>query len=200
MAGKKPFFLTGGNARIIVNGVTLAFVTNLNYTTTVRHTAPRVLGKYEVEEHQPLSYEVNGAFTVIRYAKGLVSELGSAHVPEGVSDRGNGVGAWTQGGAGHYVRKALGLPNTNLQFDGRADDSFNPSRFFQSQQFDIEVRQMVHDQCGQIVAKIRDCRITSSDFSVSKRGAATETFQFKAVFADGDNFTARKSGVGQELS
>lgn len=200
MSGKKPFFLTGANAKIIVNGVTIAFATNISYSVAVNHTSPRVLGRYEVEEHQPLAYDVTGTFTVIRYARGLADLIGKGSAPDNVSKRGNGVGSWTQTGAGHEIRKLAGLPNTDFQFDGRADDSLTPSRFFQSQMFDIEIRQQLHGRCDIVVAKLRDCRITGANFQLSKRGAATETFQFKARYADEDTFAARKSGVGQELT
>lgn len=67
----KPFFLTGANAKIIVNNVTLAFATDISYRIDIKHATPRVLGMYEAQEVQPLMYAVSGSFTIIRYAKGL---------------------------------------------------------------------------------------------------------------------------------
>ena len=48
MAGKKTTLLTGSNAKIKVNGVTLAYATDIGYSTTT-HTVPvETMGRYEV--------------------------------------------------------------------------------------------------------------------------------------------------------
>lgn len=141
MAGLTPFFLTGANAKILLNNKTLAFATDMSYTITVRHASPRLLGKYEVETHMPLTYDVTGSFTIIRYARGLMKYLGG-NVPQGVLNEGSGVGSWGMDSRGSLKAK-LGLPDSSGNFDGRADEAFNPSRLFQSMTFTIEIRQKI---------------------------------------------------------
>lgn len=246
MAGRTPFFLTGANAKILLNNKSVAFATDLSYKITVKHASPRVLGRYEVEVHQPLSYDVSGSFTIIRYARGLKDFLGN-NTPETTDNDGNGIGSFGKSNVAGVVGSALGLPSTDGQFDGKPDEAFNPSRFFQSKMFDIEIRQKVPGassvngikvlgpakQSGgeiepvqgttlgnalspiagalnklltttldseTVVIRLRDCRIEEMDFRLTKRGVATQTFTFKARYADDDTYIARKSGVGQELS
>ena len=140
MADKTPFFLTGGNARILLNNRTVAYATNVGYRVSVKHAAPRVLGRFEVEVIQPLTYDVTGTLSIIRYGRGLKSYF-EGHTPTSVNNAGNGVGSYGLSAFGDVFGSALGLPTTDGQFDGKPDDSFNPSRFFQSKMFNIEIRQ-----------------------------------------------------------
>lgn len=227
MAGLKPFFLTGANAKIIVNGVAIAFATNISYSVAVNHNSPRVLGRYEVEEHSPLSYDVMGGFSIIRYAKDLRDTYAGAAthnnnlaervansgifgdftvkksqnlgtVPEGVNNKGNGIGAW-QKGSGNTLGSLLSLPFTEGAGNGHANENLVPERLYQSQMFDIEIRQQV-DGTECTIALLRNCRITGANFNLAnKRSVATQAFTFKAQAVDEDTFVAMKSGVGQEL-
>jgi hypothetical protein len=142
VANKTPFFLTGANARILLNNKTVAYATNVSYRVSVKHTTPRVLGRFEVETIQPLTYDVTGTLSVIKYGRGL-SRYFADHAPDSVSNSGNGVGGYGLSSFGGVIGGALGLPNTDGQFDGKPDDSFNPSKFFQSKMFNIEIRQKV---------------------------------------------------------
>jgi hypothetical protein len=49
------------------------------------------------------------------------------------------------------------------------------------------------------VAKIRNCRITQADFQMTKKGAATQRFNFTALYVDEDAFVADFSGQGQQF-
>ena len=225
MAKKKPFFLTGANARIILNNRSVAFATDISYSISVRHATPRVLGKFEVETVQPLSYDVSGSLTIIKYARGVKKYLEDSAV-DGVSNSGSGVGSFA--GDGNIITDALGLPN-NGKFDGGAGDNFNPARMFQSKMFDIEIHQKVPKKSintvgeaftaalnffndifipdglnekddSTVVIRLRDCRFTNLDFKLSKRGLPLQTMQFTARYADDDTGVSGKSGAGQELS
>lgn len=228
MSGKVPFFLTGGNARIYINGKLIAFATDVNYRVSVKHASPRLLGKFEVEEHQPLAYDVSGSMTLIRYARGIKDFWGSA-APDSVSQDGNGIGSMGQSGGTLGIKKALGIPNGAGRFDGNADENMNPGRMYQAKSFDIEIRQLLpakHTTKGfginnisagslndvlvadrvntkkdetQIVL-LRGCRISDMGFTLSKKGVATQQFAFLAQYADDDTMIAATSGVGQELS
>lgn len=193
MSGVKPFFITGANAKIKVNGRTMAFCTELSYSVTVNHQTPKILGMYEGTSVEPLGYSVNGSFTIIRYAKDVAPEVGG--VPPGISKNGNGVGNWGSmwtGTAGVFARNGIGN-------DGRPNESLDPSKLQNATTFDIEVFQKVQD--GDIfgVAKIRNVRITRADFSLSKKGPAVERFEFTALYVDEDSFAADFSGKGQHF-
>jgi len=142
-----PFFLTGANAKILLNNKTVAYCTNVSYKVTVRHATPRVLGRFEVETIQPLSYDVVGTMTLIRYAAGLKDFFGGRHIdtPAAINQAGNGLGSFGPSGIDGVVA-SLGIPNSNLQFDGAPDENLVPGRLFQSKLFNIEIRQKLPPQ------------------------------------------------------
>lgn len=231
MAGVKPFFITGANAKIKINGKTLAFCTDLSYSIQIAHQTPKVLGMYEGSSVEPLGYTVSGSFSVIRYTKDASMAVGADSTPYGISenDAGNGVGnmgsVWG-GKFGDFLNRN-GIGN-----DGRTNEALNPSLLSNGTTFDIQVYQKVPGQGGEAggffgaaqrtinaasdiltggtgvngsapgligVANIRNCRITQADFSISKRGAAMQRFNFVALYADEDSFVADFSGVGQQF-
>lgn len=231
----KPFFLTGANAKIIVNNVTLAFATDISYKIDIRHATPRVLGMYEAQEVQPLSYAVSGSFTIIRYAKGLKTLINGGNkntvlgnnllgaaiagvvqaiepgfnnntstpgpgggAPPNVSDRGNSIGSWA-GEQGGIINKSIGNPFGGTAADARTDQSLDPGKLNKSLMFDIEIRQQAGGGLDGGMARIRNCRITSAEFNMSKRSLGTQTFTFEAMYADEDSFIASLSGIGQHL-
>jgi hypothetical protein len=199
MAGKTPFFLSGGNAKILVNNRTVAYATNVTYRISVKNAMPRVLGRAEVEAIQPLTYDVTGSLSIIKYGRGLQSYFGG-QAPQGVDNKGNSMGSYGLSSVGGVVGGALGLPNSSGQFDGSPNEAFDPSRFFQSKMFNIEVRQKLSGKDETPAALLRDCRFEDLSFQLDRRGVATIQLTFRARYADGDDMIARKSGVGQELS
>jgi hypothetical protein len=239
MAGKTPFFLSGANAKIKLNGKTLAFCTDLSYSIQIITQTPKTLGSYEGNSVEPLGYSVSGSFSVIRYIKDAGKKIGNK--PRGVAenDAGNGVGnwggVWGGGVSDFFARNGVGN-------DGRANEALDPSKFASGTTFDIQVYQKVprevtplddivrvaefindipqsaidilgggtgnlsgrtSDSARNIdyigVANIRRCRITQADFSINKRGAATQRFNFVALYVDEDSFVADFSGKGQQL-
>lgn len=195
MAGVRPFFITGANAKIKVNGKTLAFCTDLSYSISVLTQTPKILGMYEGSSVEPLGYTVSGSFSVIRYAKDAVSNVGGKP-PIGINpdDAGNGIGnmgqTWSHGGG--FSLAAAGIGN-----DGRTNDNLDPSKLATGTTFDIQVYQKtISGDLG--VANIRNVRITQADFSLTKKGAAQQRFNFVALYADEDSFVADFSGVGQQ--
>ena len=142
MAGTKPTFITGANAKIRLNGKTLAFCQDFSCSVQVLTRVPKVLGKYEGDSVEPLGYMVSGSFTVVRYAKGIRNLLGAGAYPNGLAenDAGNGVGNWgTQWGGtmGDFVARN-GIGN-----DGRAHEALDPSKFGTGTTFDIQIYQKV---------------------------------------------------------
>jgi hypothetical protein len=142
MSGIRPFFITGANAKIKLNGKTLAFCTDLSYSVQIITQTPKVLGMYEGSSVEPLGYSVSGSFTIIRYAKGI-REANGGRAPNdaAANDAGNGVGNWGSVWGGGLFKGAvasLGLGN-----DGRANEALDPSKFSQGTTFDIQVYQKV---------------------------------------------------------
>lgn len=199
MAGLVPFFLTGGNAKIKVNGVTLAFCTDVQYRIEVKHADPRVLGMFEGHSIEPLSYRVSGSFTVIRYAAGIQEFLkgqGFA-TPDKVSEYGNGIGYWSRKN-GRDLDADIGGGESFLETKPRGQYSFNPKKLENASATLLEISQKVP---GDVipVAKLRGVRITAGDFRLNKKGVATQTFTFQATYADEDSFRADFSGRGQQF-
>lgn len=180
MSGLKPFFITGANSKIKVNGKTMAFCTDISCSVQIATQTPKVLGKYEGSSVEPLGYTVSGSFTLIRYAKNAVDSISGA--PKNTVNSGNGMGSW---------------PDT-LRVGSSSDIQANPADLQNGSTFDIEIYQKIEptpgnfDQLG--VMRIRNARITQADFSLSKKAAATQRFNFVALYADEDSFRADFSG------
>ncbi|MDQ6989346.1 MAG: hypothetical protein Q9M19_05635 [Mariprofundaceae bacterium] len=194
MAGMIPFFLTGANAKIRVNNKTLAFCTNMSYSIKVSHINPKVLGMYEGHSIEPTGYEVTGSFSIIKYTAGMADIHGDQHgskAPSGVKVSGNGLGTWgpsdTSGITG------------GLNGNGQAHQALSPGKLNNSVMFDIEVYQKGPHGEDNPVARLKNCRITQADFTLSKQSVATQTFQFMAVYADDDTIITSPSGIGQSL-
>lgn len=191
----KPFFLTGANAKIKVNGQTLAYCTNVSYSVQVNHATPRVLGMYEPTSVEPLSYIVTGTFSVVRYVADVKGKTGTS--PVGVNNGGNGIGNMGPDGLGNRLAEGLDL---NGNADGRTYDNLNPAKLDKATGFNIELYQKLQGGELQSVARIRDARITQADFSLAKNAPAMQTFQFTALYADEDSFLADFSGQGQQFT
>lgn len=195
----KPFFITGANAKVRVNDVTMAFCTDVSYSVQVLTKVPKTLGTYEGTSVEPLGYNVSGSFTVIRYAKEAQRVIGKDSAPSRTSVAGNGVGNWGTAWGGSI------LANAGVGNDGRAHEALDPSKFATGTTFDIEISQMISDNASPGnttsigVALIRGCRITQADFQMSKKGVATQRFSFVALYADEDSFVADFSGTGAQF-
>lgn len=222
-----PFFLTGASAKIKLNGKTMAFCTDVQYSIDIIHQTPKILGMYEGSSVEPLGYSVSGSFTVIRYAKDAVSAIGNSPANIARNDAGNGAGNWggVWGGTAGDILARNGVGN-----DGRANEALDPSKFANGTTFDIEIYQKVRQQSQNNqgdaqfarflsrvasaaqggtggggptdaigVAKIRNARITRADFRLSKKGQAIQTFNFTALYVDEDSFVADYSGKGQHF-
>jgi len=150
MTGKTPFFVTGANCKIKVNGVTLAYATELSYSVVIAHQPAKVLGLYEADTIEPLSYGISGTFTVIRYVDGMteaVKKAGGTPVKSSSRD-GNGVGSFTIN-RGNNPLSVFGRATGNFTNDGRTNESLNPGALSRVLPFDIEIYQQVPKPKGQ---------------------------------------------------
>jgi hypothetical protein len=177
MAGISPTFITGANAKVRLNGKTLAYCQDLSYTVQILTQTPKILGKYEGDSVEPLGYMVSGSFTVVRYAKGIRKAVGAGHFPNGLAanDAGNGSGNWGGqwgGSVGDFLSRN-GIGN-----DGRAHEALDPSKFSTGTTFDIQIYQKV------------DTRLPGS---VNHGGAADVINSVTSVLQGGTN-----SGPGTE--
>jgi hypothetical protein len=212
MAGVKPFFLTGDKLKLVLNGKTIAFATDLSCSIQVSHQTPHVLGMYEGVSVEPLAYNVSGSFSIIRYVHNAIANIGGTP-PNGVSpsDAGNGVGNWGSvwgGGVLNNVLSTIGNPFSGGT-DGRANEALDPSTYQTGTTFDILVYQQVANNAADTgstttdvlgVIRIRSARITRADFSVNKKSPAQDRFEFTALYVDGDAYQANPSGTGQQNS
>lgn len=180
MSGIRPFFITGANVKILLNGKTMAFCTDFSCSTQILTQTPKVLGKYEGSSVEPLGYTVSGSFTLIRYAKNAVKDIGVQ--PHSTVNDGNGMGNWSDSGLGQAT-----------------DIQANPADLHNGSTFNIEVYQKIvkdngsKDKLG--IVRIRNARITQVDFAISKKAAATQHFNFIALYVDEDSYRADFSGL-----
>jgi hypothetical protein len=201
MAGQSPFFLTGANAKVKLDGKTIAFATDFSYSVQIEHATPQLLGMYEVANVEPMLYKVTGSMTVIRYAKNMKEfvEKDNRVAPDGVSKKGNGIGALEPGGVSGVLKSTVGVSMNS----GQAYHSLDPSKLQNAMKFDVELYQKAQRSDGtqesQAFARLRDCRIVRVDGGVTKRGMAIEKIQFQAIYLDQDSFQAAMSGLGQQF-
>lgn len=187
MANIAPFFITGANCKIKVNGVTLAFAVNLNYSVKIPHARARTLGSYESNSFEPLSYDVDGSFSIVRYIDGLKSRLENLGLsaPAGADNLGNGIGGWTRMNNSPTFQKTLGNGA-----DGVANKSLIPAYLQDGVCFDIEVYQKTPDGTYLGVSRIRNARIVSMQANMQKRSTMMQSFQFIGQYLDEDSFIA----------
>lgn len=177
MAGKIASLISGSNAKIKIDGITMAYATDLNYDINVQTIPVERMGQYEVCSNEPVSMTVSGSFTIIRYTK---SALTNATRADGTVKDGNGVGNWN---------------GTN----GKMSTHFNPGDILTSKTVDIEIFQKFKNdpetaEETQSIKKIYDARLTRMSGGVNKRGVLMETYVFVAERCDDDSFTSAPSG------
>src|ERR1035437_3837033 len=109
MAGTRPFFITGDKLKILLDGKTVAFATDLTCSIQIAHQTPHVLGMYEAVSVEPLSYNVTGSFSIIRYVHNAIGNIGGTPPPgTNPADAGNSAGTWGTDGGGNNTLSTLG--------------------------------------------------------------------------------------------
>lgn len=176
MASKKTSLITGSNAKVKINGITLAYATDVQYDVSVQTIPIETMGRYEVLANEPIATLVSGSFSIVRYTK-AASEGGVT----GAAATGNGVGNWKS------------------TENGAMSEHFNPGDLLTSKTVDIELfRKTVNDPADatgvEIFKKILDARLTRMSGSVNKRGILMESFTFVAEMIQDDSFDAKYSG------
>jgi len=175
MAGQKPSFITGANAKIKVGGKTMAYAQDVSYSATTTTIPIETMGRYEVVANEPVAYFVDGTLSVIRY-----TNIAKDNNMDGVAVEGNGTGKLALGSDG-----AL------------ASDHMNPGDMLASESFDLEIFQKFDKEGttdSQKVIKLIDCRFTRKGGAINKRGILVEQFAFNARFQEDDSYTHAGSG------
>jgi hypothetical protein len=163
MANIGPTFLTGANAKIMIDSKLIAYAADVSYNIDAMTVPVEVMGRYEVLSNETVAYGVNGSFTVVRYAKGMATGAGV----EDAAESGN-------------AANNLGV-GSNL----------DPQRMLQSSTFDLNVYQKYAEVADSLatgaphsvvgVIAITDCRIVRRVGSITKRGVLMETYAFVGV-------------------
>lgn len=189
MAGKKTSLITGSNAKITFDGVTLAYATDVQYDVSVQTIPVETMGRYEVLANEPVAYIVGGSFSIVRYtaAASAGGISGTA-----ANSKGNGIGNWIgTSNSGAFNAAASGGGNS-VQVD--------PSQLLLAKTVDIVLFRKAVNNPGTLATDqemfmtIKDARLTRMGGSVNKRGILSEQFQFVAEIAYNDSFTAAPSG------
>jgi hypothetical protein len=186
MADKQTSLITGSNAKIKINGVTLAYAVDFQYNTDVSTIPVEVMGCYEVKANEPISVMINGSFTVVRYTK--AAKAGSI---SNAAANGNGIGNWGT--------KTGGETAATANMNNGISSHFNPKDILTSKTVDIEAYQKFKNSPSAaadstLIKKINNARVIRMSGSVNKRGILMETFQFVAETMDDDSFTSAPSG------
>ncbi len=175
MAGIKSTFVVGARAKVKIDGKTLAFATNVNYTVDVAHIPVEVLGSYEVVAYEPVGYRVNGTLTVVRYTAN-----GNATRTDGADDQGNSV--FKMGTAANAAR---------------APAAFNPGNLILSETFEVEIydrRDGDKANDGQKFVTIQDARFERRSGGLNSKGLLEEQYSFNGILMHDDAATVSKSG------
>lgn len=186
MAGKQTSLITGSNAKVVFDGVTLAYATDVQYDVSVQTIPVEVMGKYEVLANEPVAYLVAGSFSVVRYT--AAAKTGNI---SGAAAGGNGIGNW-KGTANSNA------PSANASGGGNSVQ-LDPGQLLLSKTIDLALfRKKVNDPTApgeqEMFMTIKDCRLTRMGGSVNKRGVLMESYQFVAEMAYNDSFVASASG------
>lgn len=168
MAGINAGFVTGARAKIKIGGATMAFAADVSYNITVQTIPIETMGKYEVHTNEPVSYSVDGSFSIVRYTKNSATVANIT-----AQDKSAGTGANNND-----------TSNTGALDQGTAPGNhLDPSKILASASFDLEILEKGKGTNEGSVFKINDCRITRRGSSLNKRGVLVDNYAFVAVLA-----------------
>lgn len=177
MSGKTAGFLTGANAKIMIDNKVMAYATNVGYDITVQTLPIEGIGRYEVWSNEPVSYSVTGSLTVIRYT----THATSANIDK-VNSSGNAISKVT-----------LADSTKDLQ------DHMDPSQLLVAHTFDLHIYEKVDGTAANDirVVTIKDCRLTRRSGNLDKRGVLMDNYAFVGIIAgdvSGSEIDASQSG------
>lgn len=188
MAGIKPSFVTGANAKIKLAGKTFAYASDVSLQIQVDTIAIETMGRYEPVTNEPIAYAVGGDLSIVRYTSqvGIANNGAGGNMIPSAKNTGNGLG------------NVEGIGGSS-----KLSDHMNPGNLIVSTTFDIDVYQKVGTAQANGAAtvtdtskifSIKDCRFRSMSTGLNKRNILVERYSFVGVLADNDSFTAYGSG------
>lgn len=170
MAQKKAGFVTGANAKILIDNITIAYATNVGYDITVQTIPIEGIGRYEVWSNEPVGYTCSGSLTVIRYT-GRAKDSGISKT----ATSGNAIDRMSQADTDRDLAEHL-----------------DPASLLLSETFDLKIFEKAADPDDETrVIEIKDCRLTRRSGNLDKRGVVMDNYAFVGILA-GD----AKGGTG----
>jgi hypothetical protein len=144
----------------------MAYATDVSYNITVQTIPIETMGKYEVHTNEPVAYNVDGSFSVVRYT-GLSAGDAGIEDQDTTAEDGTAI-ANNDGGA-------------NMSKGTAPGDHLNPAKMLLSSSFDLEIKEKGQDDTP--VFRINDCRIVRRGASLNKRGVLVDSYSFVAILA-----------------
>jgi hypothetical protein len=179
----------------------------VSYQVSVGTIPIRGMGKLEVSTHEPVSYNVTGSITVVRYTKDAGSA--SARLFKQTKDAdGNTITEEVTADRRKLINGANEKGNSIDRWNTKSSNlgsQLNPGKILSSLTFDLEIVAKIKPTSEtntvstelESVVKVRDCRITGKTGSLSKRGLMMDQFSFNAILVDNDeDFSASGTGWG----
>lgn len=174
MAGKKAGFVTGANAKIMIDSKVIAYATNVGYDITVQTLPIEGIGRYEVWSNEPVSYTVTGSLTVIRYT-------------ERAND--SGIDSTDNTAANGNAIDQVALDGSDRDLSEHLD----PAQLLLSETFDLKIFEKTPGTDDNRVIEIKDCRLTRRSGNLDKRGVLMDNFAFVGIIAGDVN--ANNTGI-----
>ena len=168
---KKPIFITGANAKLKVDGKTMAYAQDVSYSVSVDTIPIETMGRYEAVTNEPVNYSVAGEFAIVRYTSAAVSA--AAGIDQAATG-GNGLG---------NIKGKANLTNA-------LSSHVNPGKLLESITWDLEVYQKgAGAGTDAPVIKVLDCRITRKSGGLNKRGILVERISFVGLLHSDESMT-----------
>lgn len=163
MANTLPSFASGSNLVIYVDGVRLAYASNLSVSDDMSHAPVGGIGGYNMDANEPVQYAVRGAFSITHYDKNAFDRTKEA-----------------SGGSAIVADRAAGQANGNSFLKSKY---FSPFKLLSQRSFDIQVYERVSG--GVLSATpmyvIGDCRLTSYGLTFTPGQLVAENMSFVAL-------------------
>ena len=178
-----PSFANGSALKISVDGVVIAYATNLSFSDDVTHAGVGGVGSYSYDALEPVQYAARGGFSITHYSKAAMTAIAG----------GKPLSADSNAPARSSGKASLN-GGTDLLSDGNSflvPNSFNPAAMLASTTFDITVVQTGTPNIvkGKVTTRgedtpvftCKDCRLTSYGLSFTPGTLVAEQIGFICI-------------------
>lgn len=180
MANLIPSFANGSALKIVVDGVTIAYATNLSFSDDVTHAGVGGVGSYSYDALEPVQYAARGGFSVTHYSKAAMTAVKAGNTA------GLTASTTSQAPARSGDKDSLNGGDGNSFL---VANSFNPINLLTSRTFDIQVFQGAADATtgvrspakDSLVFTCKDCRLTSYGLSFTPGTLVAEQIGFICI-------------------